>query len=88
MTMLDAETVIGRLCRLQEKVWHSGNGGWDAADCFCRKGGFWKCADYDGTYKNGYRNSGECLEFIEKAVEQALREPSFTTNPPNREGGA
>ncbi len=64
--MLDAGDVIARLCKLQERV-HSRWGHGEPADCFCREGGFWKSKDYGPTYEQGYRNSGETLEFIERA---------------------
>jgi hypothetical protein len=64
--MLDAGDVIARLCKLQERV-RSRWGHGEPADCFCREGGFWKSKDYGPTYEQGYRNSGETLEFIERA---------------------
>lgn len=69
---MEAKEVIERLCALQEKV--SRRIGFNyAADCFCGMGGFWSNSpDYDGTMKNGYRNDGKSLEFIENAVSEKL----------------
>lgn len=68
---LSADAVVERLCRLQSEV-HDKLGANCAADCFCRKGGFWGGETYDGAFENGYRNDGRVLEFIEQAVREKL----------------
>jgi hypothetical protein len=70
---LDAADVVHRLCRLSAEVYDTMSGE-SAADCFCTDGGFWSNApeNYGPTYKDGYRNDGEVLAFIEKAVRDAL----------------
>lgn len=72
MSMLSAQEIIERLCKLQDEVWNQISNGLDSADCFCGKGGFWQSKDYGGTFEQGYRNAGEPLEFIEKAVREKL----------------
>jgi len=72
---LSAEDIIERLCALQQEVYQHLD--YDkAADCFCGKGGFWKSEEYGGTFDQGYRNSGECLGFIESAVREKLTAPA------------
>lgn len=70
---LDAGEVVRRLCLLSAEVYETMSGE-SSADCFCGDGGFWSSApeSYGPTYKNGYRNDGKVLEFIEKAVRDAL----------------
>jgi hypothetical protein len=69
--MINANEVIERLCKLQEEVQnHINDDG--AADCFCRKGGFWHVKGYGGTHEEGYRNDGDALEFIENAVREKI----------------
>jgi hypothetical protein len=68
---LSAEDIIERLCALQQEVYQHLDHD-KAADCFCGKGGFWKSEEYGGTFDQGYRNSGECLGFIESAVREKL----------------
>jgi len=43
----------------------------DSADCFCKKGGFWKSKVYNEEW---FRNDGECVKFIEDTVRKALKE--------------
>lgn len=69
---LESQDVIRRLCKLQGEVMR----GLDlssAGDCFCGEDGYWGVGKYDGTFEGGYRNEGEALEFIERAVREALR---------------
>lgn len=68
---IEAKDAIERLCKLQGVV--TEHIGYEyAADCFCGGGGFWGAKDYDGTFKNGYRNDGAALEYIEKAVAEKM----------------
>lgn len=75
----NSSEAIERLCKLQAEVWHAHVVDSDSADCFCGGGGFWpkpgrrtQPGDYDGTFENGYRNDGKCIEFIEQAVREKL----------------
>lgn len=64
--------VLERLCKLQGEV--AAHVGYDhAADCFCGQGGFWESPSYR---ESDYRNDGVALEFIEKAVRDALQHNS------------
>lgn len=68
---LSAQDVIERLCTLQAEVSdHIGHS--SPADCFCCRGGFWSVEGYGGTHRQGYRNAGLSLEFIETAVREKL----------------
>jgi hypothetical protein len=69
---MNASEIIERLCALQQEVVDRHLGYGDGADCFCGKGGFWRCRGYGGTFEEGYRNSGKALEFIEAAVREKL----------------
>ncbi len=69
---MDAQQVIERLCELQEEVHSEMQMDETAADCFCKKGGFWHVKNYGGTADEGYRNEGEALDFIEAAVREKL----------------
>ena len=58
------EEVIGRLCVLVSSVWRTLDPGHvTASDCFCRD------AVFGGV---DYRNEGLALDFIEKAVKNAI----------------
>lgn len=75
---LNADDVAKRFCSLMGSVQEAL--GWSkAADCFCGRGGFWGTPRYGGTYDEGYRNEGEALEFIERAVRDALTSPAAVT---------
>lgn len=69
---MNANEVIERLCALQQEVVDRYIGYEVSSDCFCEKGGFWKCEGDAGTFEQGYRNSGDALEFIESAVREKL----------------
>jgi hypothetical protein len=69
---MNANEIIERLCALQQEVVDRHIGYGAGSDCFCGKGGFWKSEGYGGTFEDGYRNSGEALEFIEAAVREKL----------------
>lgn len=65
--MLTADEVIERLCILQSEVCRA-DGCSHSADCFCGKSGFGP----EHVRSSEYRNEGVALEFIEKAVREAL----------------
>lgn len=66
MTRLE---IIERLCKIAEEV-RTETGMTGPNDCFCGKGGFWSSPSYTDAQ---YRNDGEVLAFIERAVRDALR---------------
>lgn len=68
---MEAQEAIERLCKLQSEV-QSKLGFDHAADCFCRRSGFWNIEGYGGTFEDGYRNDGEAIDFIEAAVREKL----------------
>ena len=75
MDIKDHTDAIVRMCELQERV--AQHIGYDhSADCFCGKGGFWRSEYFDGTAKNGYRNDGKHIEFIEAAVQEKIQRES------------
>lgn len=82
---IEAKDVIERLCKLTAEVYGQIGYG-HAADCFCGNSGFWGCDKYDGTFANGYRNDGVCLEFIERTVREKLE--SMSTAVGKKEGQA
>lgn len=86
--MLDAKDVLARLCKLQEEVWRAmRTGDWDSADCFCGEGGYWGVKDYGGTHAQGYRNSGDALEYIERVVRESLKPLASPPAPPASNDG-
>lgn len=72
---MDRQEVLARLCRLQHEVWGVISDGQDAADCFCKEGGFWQG---EGTWykEDDYRNDCVALDFIENATRKALKRDS------------
>jgi len=64
------QEVIRRLCVLQEEVSRHLADYDNAADCFCKKGGFWIGAYYSDAE---YRNDGVSLEWIEHAVRDKIK---------------
>lgn len=70
---LDCADVIELFCKLQEQVNVAFNHE-HSADCFCGRGGYWKTHDYDGTFRNGYRNDLHAFEFIQRATRTALEQ--------------
>lgn len=84
---LSAADVIERLCKLQAEVYERTSDGCNAADCFCGKGGFWGTKSYGGTFEEGYRNDGKALEFIERAVREALGKLSSSVHSPSEDSG-
>lgn len=66
------QEVLSRLCHLMGEVAsatnHAPHG---PSDCFCKEGGFWDSPNY-AKNPGRYQNDGFCVEFMEKAVRDAL----------------
>lgn len=67
MTAFDRQEAIQRMCRLQAEVATRVIGHDSAADCFCGESGFHPLSNPDD-----YRNEFKAIEFIERAVEEAI----------------
>lgn len=67
---LTRTAAIRRVCRLAEEVANLQTGHNHPNDCICGQGGLWDSPGYvaDG----GFRNSGEALDYIERAVRDQL----------------
>jgi hypothetical protein len=77
---MTANEVIERLCKLQAECQEK----FDyqrSADCFCGQSGF----GADHVHGDDYRNDGHCLEFIENATREALKQYSATSLPSSPE---
>lgn len=75
--------VLRRLCELQAQVHERVVGYDEAADCFCKEGGFWSESRYSRN-EDEYRNDGGAVAYIEAAVQRCLEEKWRPT--PSTEG--
>lgn len=67
----DPRNAITRLCMLQGQVAEV-LGHDNPNDCFCGAGGFWQGRAWPHQQPDGWRSSGEAIEFIERVVRNEI----------------
>lgn len=68
--VLTRTAAIRRVCALTEEVADRQTGHDHPNDCICGLGGLWDSPGY--VTEGGFRNSGEALDYIERAVRDQL----------------